>query len=61
MKAVIENTEGLYLIKIYGSDGLCDTFVVENIYYSEEGMKEVITNGHTKKMERGNNSQQKTL
>ncbi len=38
MKAVIETEEGLYLIKIYGNDNrLCDTFVVDNIHYSEEG------------------------
>lgn len=39
MKAVIENKEGVYLIRIYGSDGLCDTYVVEKIYYSEEGRR----------------------
>lgn len=40
MKAVIEIEEGLYLIKIYGNDRrLCDTFVVDNIHYSEEGRR----------------------
>lgn len=40
MKAVIETKNDLYLIRIYGSDGLpCDTYVVENIFYSEEGRR----------------------
>ena len=37
MKAIIEKKECLYLIRIYESNGvMCDTYVVENIYYSEE-------------------------
>ena len=40
MKAVIESKDGLYLIRIYGSDELpCDAYVVEKIYYSEEGKR----------------------
>jgi hypothetical protein len=31
MKAVIESTEGLYLIRIYGSGGLCDAYVIDQI------------------------------
>jgi hypothetical protein len=38
MKAIIESRDNLYLIRIYGSDGLpCDTYVVEKIYYNEAG------------------------
>lgn len=45
MKAVIETQEDLYLIRIYGSDGLlCDAYVVEKIYYSEEGRRVELSN-----------------
>ncbi len=33
MKAVIESAEGLYLIRIYGSDGLCDTYAIEELEF----------------------------
>ena len=32
MKAVIENKEDLYLIRIYGSDGLpCDSYLIDKL------------------------------
>ena len=52
MKAVIESKDDLYLIRIYGSDGLpCDAYVVEKIYYSEEGKRiEVMLNNLLKEV-----------
>ena len=45
MKAVIESKDNLYLIRIYGSDGFpCDAYVVEKIYYSEEGIEVMLNN-----------------
>ena len=37
MKAVIENKEELYLIRIYGSDGVpCDSYVIDNLEFRTE-------------------------
>lgn len=37
MKAVIESREDLYLIRIYGSDGLpCDAFVVDQLEFKTD-------------------------
>ena len=37
MKAVIENKEDLYLIRIYGSDGLpCDSYVIDKLEFRTE-------------------------
>lgn len=37
MRAVIEIADGLFLIKFYGSDGLVDTYVVNQIQISYDG------------------------
>ena len=54
MKAVIESKDNLYLIRIYGSDGFpCDAYVVEKIYYSEEGKRiEVMLNNLLKEVKK---------
>lgn len=40
MKAVIEEKDGLFLIRIYGSDNLpCDAYVVDSIHYGKEGKR----------------------
>lgn len=37
MKAVIEPREGLYLIRIYGSDGLpCDAYVIDQLEFKTD-------------------------
>ena len=35
MKAVIEKKDGVYLIRIYSSDGLCDAYAIEEINLKE--------------------------
>ena len=42
MKAVIESKDGLYLIRIYRSDGLlCDAYVVEMIELTNNTKKTI--------------------
>jgi hypothetical protein len=50
MKAVIENKNGIYLIRIYGSDGIpCDAYAIDEIKVSTpEGYRTLPKNKEAK-------------
>ncbi len=47
MKAVIENKDDLYLVRIYGSDGVpCDSYVIDKLEFrTEKGGVTIPANG----------------